>query len=283
MGAPFLLVGKKILQDICKNRVDWDDNVSDTYYAKWEKWRKELLFLEEFQMLRCIKPQNFGIVKSHQLHHFSDASADGYGQVSYLGLENEQGEIHMSFLMGKSRVAPAKSVTIPCLELIAATISVKVRNMLVKELDYQQQKDVYWTNSTTVLQYINNETKRFPVFVANCVQTICESTNPSQWRYIESKNNPADDASRGLNGAQLLKQRRWIEGPSFLWKPIIEEPICPIVLKTIPCAAQDSDMCLANVVEESYSGDMLRQLLRFSDWHRLKKVVAWLSCARLTG
>ena len=112
-----------------------------------------------------------------------------------------------------------------------------------------------------------------------CVQTIRENTNPSQWRYIESKNNPADDASRGLNGAQLLKQRRWFEGPSFLWKPIIEKPICPIVLKTIPCAAQD--MCLANVVEESYSGDMLRWLLRFSDWHRLK-VVVWLLRARLT-
>ena len=41
-------------------------------------------------------------------------------------------------------------------------------------------------------------------------------------------------------------------------------------------------MCLANVVEESHSGDMLRRLLRFSDWHQLKKVVAWLLCARPT-
>ena len=41
-------------------------------------------------------------------------------------------------------------------------------------------------------------------------------------------------------------------------------------------------MCLANVVEESHPGDMLRWLLRFSDWHRLKKVVAWLLPARPT-
>ena len=50
MAASFLLLGKKILQDLCKNKIDWDDNVSDIYCAKWEKWRKELLSLEEFQM-----------------------------------------------------------------------------------------------------------------------------------------------------------------------------------------------------------------------------------------
>lgn len=52
-----------------------------------------------------MKPDNFGVVKSRQLHHFSDASAKGYGHVSYLRLENKQGESHVSFLMGKSRVA----------------------------------------------------------------------------------------------------------------------------------------------------------------------------------
>ena len=109
---------------------------------------------------------------------FSDASADGYAQVSYLRLENEQGEIYVSFPMGKSRVAPVKSVTIPRLELTTATTSVKVRNMLVKELDYQQEEDVCWTDSTTVLQYINDETKRFTVFVANRVQTIREVRIP---------------------------------------------------------------------------------------------------------
>lgn len=50
MAAPFLLVGKKILQDLCKERLDWDDAISDVHRAKWEKGRRELLLLQEFQI-----------------------------------------------------------------------------------------------------------------------------------------------------------------------------------------------------------------------------------------
>ena len=280
MASPFLFVGKKILQDLCKDKVDWDDDISDIYRSRWEKWRKELLLLEEIQMPRCVKSDKFGCVKSCQLHHFSDASSEGYGQVSYLRLENIRGEICVSFLMGKARVAPVKSITIPRLELTAATTSVRVRNMLVKELDYQPDEEIYWTDSSTVLQYINNETKRFPVFVANRVQFIRESTNPSQWRYVESKCNPADDASRGLSGTQFVQQRRWIDGPSFLKKSEADWPICPVSCSTPAATIEDADDCFANVIKENSPGDLLQRLSRFSDWHSLKKIVAWLLRAK---
>ncbi len=35
--APVMLVGKKILQDIC-NTQDWDEPVSETTRMRWEKW-----------------------------------------------------------------------------------------------------------------------------------------------------------------------------------------------------------------------------------------------------
>ena len=91
------------------------------------------------------------------------------------------------------------------MELTAATSSIKVTNMLVKELDYQQHEHIYWTDSSPVFPYMNNETMRFPVFLANIVQTIRGSIDASKRRYVESKSNPADVASRCLNGAQFLK------------------------------------------------------------------------------
>jgi hypothetical protein len=90
--------------------------------------------------------------------------------------------------------------------------------MLHKELNYEEIIDVYWTDSKVVLGYINNDAKRFHIFVANRVQQIREYTNPSQWRYIESKENPADDASRGLSPQELISNPRWLSGPEFLWK-----------------------------------------------------------------
>ena len=50
---------------------------------------------------------------SLQLHHFSDASQQGHGAVSYLRSKDDKGTIHCSFVMGKARTAPLKSIMIP--------------------------------------------------------------------------------------------------------------------------------------------------------------------------
>ena len=55
-----------------------------------------------------------------------------------------------------------------------------------------------------VLGYINNNTKKFKIFVANQIQQIHEGSNVSQWRYVPSKMNPADDASRRLDANPLI-------------------------------------------------------------------------------
>ena len=133
-------------------------------------------------MERCLKPNNFGVVVSRQIHSFSDASSTGYDQVSYLRMENERGDVHCAFLIGKARVAPVKTMTIPRLELTAATVSVRVVEMIARELDEPVNSRHFWTDSTTVLKYISNEKKRFQVFVANRLQTIRDATNPYQWR-----------------------------------------------------------------------------------------------------
>ena len=148
-AAPFLLVGKSILQDLCRTKLSWDEEIGEEY---------------------------------RQIHNFSDASSTGYGQVTYLRIENEKGDIHCAFLMGKARVAPVKSMKIPRLELTAATVSVRVGEMIAKELDEPAESKTYWTDSTTVLNYIRNNKKRFHVFVANRVQTIRDATNSNQWR-----------------------------------------------------------------------------------------------------
>ena len=126
--------------------------------------------------------------------------------------------MHLAFMLGKARVAPLKQTTIPCLELTATVLAVKVDKMLTKELQLQLEESCFWTDSQTVLRYISNETKQFHTFVA----AIREATHVVQWRYISSQNNPADEASRGLNADNFLACRRWIKGPDFLQKPEME-------------------------------------------------------------
>ena len=227
-AAPFTLTAKKLLQDLCREeRLGWDDELPEAYCIRWEKWRKELPLLERMAVRRCVTPTDFGEIKSRQIHIFADASTVGYGSVAYQRFCDNEGRIHCSFLMGKARLAPIKAVTIPRLELTAATLSVRLGEVLKKELDDTPDTIQYHTDSTTVLRYIRNDQKRFQVFVANRVQTIRNFSSPKQWKYVDTKENPADDASRGIGAHTLVEQSRWIEGPGFLWQPEQEWPQQP--------------------------------------------------------
>lgn len=94
---------------------------------------------------RSFKPTEFGTIVSAKLHCMSDASTYGYGQCSYLRLEDENGKVQVSFLMGKACITPKKTVSIPRLELAAATLSVKIGDVLTDELEYGNIEDYYWT------------------------------------------------------------------------------------------------------------------------------------------
>ena len=135
--------------------------------------------LEKICIRRCIKSEGFGIIKEESLHHFSDASEEGYGQSKYLRLVNVSGKIHCCISMGKSRATPKKYVTIPRLELVAAVLSMKIAALIRRELNTEWKNETFWTDSNLVLGYKNNNTKKFKIFVANRIQQIHESSNVS--------------------------------------------------------------------------------------------------------
>jgi hypothetical protein len=120
-----------ILQDLCRLNVRWDDEIPTEYFVLWQQWLADLTKLSEFAVELCFKPPNFK-VKSAQLHHSSDASEREYGSVSFLRQLSFDDQIHCSFVLGKSRLSPLKTVTIPRLELTAATVSVRLDTLISK-------------------------------------------------------------------------------------------------------------------------------------------------------
>ncbi len=275
--SPFTLPPKLMLQELCKRKVGWDDKISQTFLQKWTQWLANLQKLSLLKVERCIKPKDFGQINNAQLHRFSDASEYGYGTVSYLRLESISHKVNIAFMVRKSRVAPMKQTIIPRLELTAAVLAVRVDKMLKKELRLKLDQSVFWTDSTTVLNYISSETKRFHTFVANRVAVIREVTEVAQWRYIGSKQNPADEASRGLSADDFLKCERWLKGPKFLltdernWPK--QELNKPVVTLDDPEVKQD--IIVHSCVVDDASNARNKLLNYFSDWEKLKTSVAW--------
>ena len=135
MAAPFVLPAKLLLQDLCRKGLAWDDEIPSNYLSRWRVCLNGLPKLYQVSVDRCIKPRSDGRIVSSEIHHFCDASQSAYGAVSYLRVIDSDGKIHCSFLLGKSRLAPLKQVTIPCLELAAATVSIRLNKVLKKELE----------------------------------------------------------------------------------------------------------------------------------------------------
>ena len=168
--APYIMKAKLLLQTLNRKEIGWDEPVKDAECLQWERWIDDLVKLREVKIDRCFKPKGFGKVQKTQLHLFSDASREGYSAAAYLRLKDVTGKIHC--IIGKARLAPIKKISIPRLELTAAVISVKLGHAIRDELDVAANKSVYWTDSTSRLKCIHNQTKRFHTSESNRLTII---------------------------------------------------------------------------------------------------------------
>ena len=146
--------------------------------------------------------------QSLQIHAFSDASKEAIGTAVYLREVDGEGEISVSLLYGRSKIAPVHSTSIPRLELCSAVLATQAVSIIRKELDVEINEEIYYSDSKVVLGYIQNESRRFYVYVADRVQTIRNATDPHQWRYIDTANNAADLVSGQADGVALAVRTR---------------------------------------------------------------------------
>ena len=109
-------------------------------------------------------------------------------------------------------------------------MAARLDRMLRQEIDMQVGESKFWSDSSCILAYIGNDSRRYHTFVANRVAAMQEASSPSQWRHVSSEQNPADDASRGFSAHALTNKSQWLRGPEFLSQPVHTWPIrpCPV-------------------------------------------------------
>ena len=238
IATPVSLTGKLLQRQVLlpkkcsKSEVvnfGWNDELPSQFLESWETWKASLSSLSSLKIPRSFKPTNF-ISPKRELFVFGDASESVIGYVIYMRSEFNS-DVYVSFETASSKVAPLAAISLPSLELCAAVSATQCASQLVvSELKIKPESVSYFTDSTIVLGYIMNQTKKFSRYITRRVEIIPKFSLICDWHYINTIENPADLASRPQTPDQLSKSC-WLKGPEFLWQKDLPIWTTPQVLQ----------------------------------------------------
>ena len=277
--APYTVRARLLLKDIWKiSGQSWDDELPEDIRDKFLEWHSGLPRLGQLTFPRCYFTEP---VDQIELHMFGDSSQDVFCAVGFLRARLASShKTQISFIFVKACVAPMKALSIPKLELQAALLATRLKDDILTAPTVSISHVYMWTDSTTLLQWLNS-TEKLPVFVANRVGEILESTTIDEWHHVLSGDNPAD--TRGIS-SEALNDSSWVIARSTLrttdWPFIPDERVInKIRLKGPYC---DVDNCLET--SSSFVTDVTSikhpehgfNWERFSSFTRYKRVVAFM-------
>ena len=205
--SPTTIEMKLFLQKLWINGQQWDDELSDSLKDEWKTITAKAENLDDIAIPRFIGSELL------EMLCFCDASGKAYATTIYLRSVKD-GKVVVNLVFAKSRVAPKKELSILRLELLSVLIGCRSIDIVKKHLKSPTIKSILWTDSMCVLSWIKGTTTT-SVFVNNRISEITQSSN-TVFRYINTRENPADLPTRGMPIQELMNCKLWWYGPSWL-------------------------------------------------------------------
>ena len=194
----------------------------------------------------------------------------------------KEGSWCSSLVFSKARVAPLKPLTLPRLELLAALMCARLLEFVRDALQLPSDvSSTCWTDSTVVLAWVKSDPSRWKTFVCNRVAEIQSLSNPAHWRHCPGSLNPADLASRGISGEELVKSNLWLHGPDFLQEDGDEPEFDCMSSKALvdsvcDLPSLDLEAKQGYAVMSSVRVEPLLDFTRYSDFCSVLRVVGWV-------
>ena len=154
--SPAIILLKILLQRLWERNLEWDEPVPGEIEQTWKRWHEELPDLREHVIARPYFPKQVEII-SMELHGFCDASEVAYSSVVYLRAIDSEGDVHISLVMAKTKVAPIKRLSIPRLELCSGVVLSKILSHVADTLEIPSANVFAWTDSQVVLGWLLGE------------------------------------------------------------------------------------------------------------------------------
>lgn len=213
---PVVVTGKILQQRIWRvDHLGWDDEIPEELQEQWFQFENNMRQLDQVEI-----PRWLGMTPGVplELHIFTDASESAMGAVAHLVARGND-NTSIRIITSRSKVAPIKKLTIPCLELSAAVMGVKLAPFIKEALQLGSIPTYFWSDSQIVIHWINRNPQALEVFVANRVAVIQELSDKEQWKHISGIDNPADMLTRGATTEELINSKLWWNGPHWLKFP----------------------------------------------------------------
>ena len=187
-------------------------------------------------------------------------------------MTDSDGNIQVSLVVSKTKVAPIKRLTIPRLELCGAQLLAKLLHHVQRVFELPLSSVFAWTDSTIVLNWLVGNPRRFKTYVGDRVSYIVDLIGPDRWNHVNGLDNPADCASCGFLPSELLEHSLWWNGPSWLRLPPENWP------KSVPqppntSLEEEKEVTLHIVCQTSLP---FLQVDRYSSFIHLKRITAWV-------
>ncbi|XP_055526970.1 uncharacterized protein LOC129719604 [Wyeomyia smithii] len=235
----------------------------------WKRWTSYLGAVEAVKIPRYYIGDGLALDYSTlQLHIFADASENAYGCVGYFRIL--AGEVpRCALVQSKSKVAPIKQASIPRLELMAAVQGVGLAGNIKDNHSLNIEQVFYWTDSRTVHSWVVSDQRKYKAFVAFRIGEIISRSRPSEWRWVPTKLNVADQLTKWSNGPQLDSNSSWLRGPQFLYKPEAEWPLQQFKKPNV-----EDEMRATFLLHDVEVQGKLVDISRFSKWNVLIRTLA---------
>lgn len=272
--GPIITAAKLILREVSVLSMDWDDPVPQDIVYKWQRFRDELICLNELRVPRWISAAE---ARSVQLHGFSDASDVAYGACLYSRVIHPSGSVTMRLICSKSRILPKKTgkgkpITTPRAELLGAVLLSKLVEKAVAAIDIEFESVNLWTDSQIVYFWIRKPPEQLQLYVSNRVTEIQRITAAYKWRYVPSGENTADIISRGEFPNKLLANTLWWDGP-----PMLREDATIEEVQLVPLADENLPEMKAGVsLAITSSTKRLLVFEKVNDYDKILRTMAYL-------
>lgn len=209
-----MVLGKMLIQETWRKSVGWDESVDTEIHEKWKIWMRLLLKIEDYRIPRCYTKCR-KVPNTIELHTFTDASEVAYAAVSYFRFVYDQ-HAEVALVTSKTRVAANKPISIPRLELLGAVLGARLASTVVESHTFKINRRYFWSDSKTVLLWLRSEARKYQSFVALRIGELLELTEADEWRWVSTKMNVADNATKWRDEYSQATIINWFQGPEFL-------------------------------------------------------------------